>query len=116
MNKDRDIKYTRLEKDIDEIKESIAFDIEEKEDSNLTEGKEEIISEGKKGILIKKYEITKENGKEVKRELLDEQIERDSEKRVVAVRSEERRVGKECRSRWWGEQQKKKEEVEVVQE
>src|SRR5206468_8469452 len=29
----------------------------------------------------------------------------------LAQRSEERRVGKECRSRWWAEQQKKKEDI-----
>src|SRR5205814_10347961 len=27
-----------------------------------------------------------------------------------SVRSEERRVGKECRARWWGEDEKKKED------
>src|SRR5690625_7192571 len=62
------------------------------------EGKEEIISERKKGILIKKYESTKENGKEVKRELLDEQIERDSQKRVVAVGTKQAEQPKETES------------------
>ena len=98
LKEDTDIKITRVETDTDEIKESIAFDIEEKEDSTLTEGKEEIISEGKKGILIKKYEITKENGKEVKRELLDEQIERDSQKRIVAVGTKQAEQPKETES------------------
>src|SRR5437867_12925483 len=32
---------------------------------------------------------------------------------LIEARSEERRVGKECRSRWWPEQLKKKEEEDV---
>src|SRR5688572_33421938 len=30
------------------------------------------------------------------------------DRRGVAIRSEERRVGKECRSRWWADHEKKK--------
>jgi len=98
LEEDTDINITRVKMDTDEVTESIAFDTEEREDTTLSEGKEKIISEGKKGTLIKKYEVTKENGKEVKRELLDEQIEKDSEKRVVAVGTKQPEQPKETES------------------
>lgn len=85
LEEDTQIKITRVETDTDEVKESIAFDTEKKEDSSLTEGKEKILSKGEKGTLIKTYEVTKENGKEVNRELLEEQVEKDSQKQVVAI-------------------------------
>src|SRR5262245_66019972 len=36
-------------------------------------------------------------------------VERDRARELEVVRSEERRVGKECRSRWWPYHEKKKE-------
>src|SRR5687768_18530652 len=39
----------------------------------------------------------------------DQEAEHEQERRVAELRSEERRVGKECRSRWWPYHEKKKE-------
>src|SRR5207245_6608345 len=46
------------------------------------------------------------------RPLLGDESKRAGQVRVPEPRSEERRVGKECRSRWWPDHEKKKEESE----
>src|SRR5699024_1443079 len=83
------IEITRVAKETDKVKEAIAFDTEKKEDSTLEKGKEKVISEGQEGKLIKKFEVTKENGEVVNRELVDEIIDEESENRVVAIGTKE---------------------------
>lgn len=82
---DTAVTVVRVEKASDEVSEDIDFDTVTKEDSSLEKGKEEVVSEGKVGTLVKKFEVTKENGKEVNRELTEKKITKDSEDRVVAV-------------------------------
>lgn len=85
VDKDMTIKVIDVEKVTDEVTESIAFETEKKNDSSLAKGKEKVISQGENGAVVKKYKVIKENGKEVKRELIDEKITKASQKHIVAV-------------------------------
>ena len=81
-----EIKITRVNIEEKIVKKDIDFKIISKEDNKLGWRDKKIEQKGEKGIREIKYEITYHNGKEINREILE--------------RSEERRVGKECRSRW----------------
>ncbi len=85
ITEDMAIEITRVEKEIDEVEEKIAFSVEKREDNTLEKGKEKIIQEGKEGLLVKKYEITKENGEPVERELVDEEVKEEAQNKIVAV-------------------------------
>ncbi|MEC5426012.1 ubiquitin-like domain-containing protein [Virgibacillus sp. C22-A2] len=89
VTKDTAISIVRVEVANDEVEEKIAFDTERKNDSSLLKGKEEVISEGQEGILVKKFEVTFENGKEVSRELVKEEVASESKDQVVAVGTKE---------------------------
>src|SRR5699024_9997556 len=60
-----------------------------KKDSSLQKGEEKVISEGKEGTVVKKYEIIMENGEEVDRKLVDEEVTKESVNRVVAIGTKE---------------------------
>ncbi|WP_337017546.1 ubiquitin-like domain-containing protein [Oceanobacillus massiliensis] len=88
VKKGNDISIVRVTEEEEVVTESLAFDTEKREDDSLLKGKEEVISEGKEGTVKKVYKVTKENGKEVDRELMDEEVT-DSVNRVVAVGTKE---------------------------
>jgi uncharacterized protein YabE (DUF348 family) len=79
------VKIVRVEKVTDVVEEPINFAVISKKDSSLSKGKEEVITEGKKGVKSKQFEVIKENGKEVKRTLLSEKILKEKQDQVVAV-------------------------------
>ncbi|WP_200416780.1 G5 domain-containing protein, partial [Virgibacillus salexigens] len=83
--KDTPVSIVRGETEKDEVTETIAFSTEEKNDSSLPKGEKRDLSEGKEGKVEKVYEIVKENGKEVSKELVDEYVIEESEDRVVAI-------------------------------
>lgn len=89
VTKDTEISIIHVEKEPLEIEESIPFDTEEKEDASLEKGTTKTISEGTEGKVLKIYEITKENGKEVERELIKEEVKEESKNKVVAVGTKE---------------------------
>ena len=89
LSKDTSIKITRVEKESNKTEEAIAFKTEKKEDSTLDKGKEKVISAGQEGMLVKTFEITKENGKEVERKLIKEEIKTETKNKVVAVGTKE---------------------------
>src|SRR5699024_2709652 len=60
-----------------------------KDDNSLAKGEEKTEKEGKKGKVSKTYEITKENGEEVSRELIDEEVLKESKDEVIAVGTKE---------------------------
>lgn len=100
VTKDTEISIVRVEKKTETVEEKIAFKTEKKEDNSLEKGKERIVSEGKEGTVAKTYEITLENGKEINRELLDEEVIEESKNKVIAVGTKERpkTVAKETKS------------------
>ena len=63
----------------------VEFEIVKKEDPSLSQGKEKILVEGKKGHVSRQYEVIKENGKEVKRKILSETVMKEKRNQVVAV-------------------------------
>jgi resuscitation-promoting factor RpfB len=89
VTKDTSVTITRVEKKEEKLEEEVAFDTETKKDSSLEKGKEKVITEGKKGKVLKTFEVTLENGEEVERKLLDEAIQEEKENRIVAVGTKE---------------------------
>src|SRR5699024_7678547 len=62
---------------------------ETQEDNSLEKGKEKVISEGEEGLVVKTYEITKEDGKKADKVLKDEKVQKESQNKVVAVGTKE---------------------------
>ncbi|MEG9298891.1 ubiquitin-like domain-containing protein [Mangrovibacillus sp. Mu-81] len=79
------INVVRVEKVTDVVEETTDFTVVSRKDSDLSKGKEEIVQEGKKGLVEKKFEIVKENGKEVSRKLVSEKVVKDSQDKIVNV-------------------------------
>ncbi|OZU89517.1 hypothetical protein CIL03_07350 [Virgibacillus indicus] len=89
VTKDTSITIVRVEKATEEVTEKIAFETEKKNDASLLEGTEQVVTQGQEGTVVKKYEVTLENGKEVNRELVSEEVTEESTNRVVAVGTKE---------------------------
>jgi uncharacterized protein YabE (DUF348 family) len=83
------IDIVRVDKVTEEVTETVAFKTEERNDSSLLKGKEEVVSQGEDGELTKVYEITLENGEEVDQKLVDEKMTKESTNRVVAIGTKE---------------------------
>lgn len=80
-----EVTIVRVEKVTDVVEEEINYPVETRSDSSLLKGREKVISQGKKGKVSRTYEITKENGKVVKKVLKNEQIIEKPKAKVVAV-------------------------------
>ena len=80
-----EVKVVRVEKVTDVVEDSVKFAKETKKDSNLLKGSEKVVQKGEEGLVEKTYEVVKENGKEVKRELKGEKVLKEAKKQVVAV-------------------------------
>ena len=79
------VNVTRVEKVTDVVESPVEYEIVKKEDPSLSQGKEKILVEGKKGHVSRQYEVIKENGKEVKRKILSETVMKVKRNQVVAV-------------------------------
>ena len=79
------VRVVRVEKVTDVVEEPIKFQVIKKKDRTLLKGKEQTVTPGKKGIVAKKYEVVKENGKEVKRKLISKNVVQEKKDKVVAV-------------------------------
>ncbi|MCA1057249.1 ubiquitin-like domain-containing protein [Rossellomorea aquimaris] len=79
------VNVVRVEKVTDVVEEPTDFTVVSRKDSNLSKGKEEVVQEGKKGLIEKKYEIVKENGKEISRKLISEKTVKESQDKIVNV-------------------------------
>ncbi len=79
------IKVIRVEKVTDVVEEPIKFAEVTKKDSKLSKGQKKVVTEGKEGLLSKKFEVVRENGKEVTRKLISEKTVRAKQDKVVAV-------------------------------
>lgn len=69
--------------------ETLRYETEKKEDETLLKGKENVVTQGEDGKRMKTYEITKENGEEVSRELVEETVTKEPTNRVIAVGTKE---------------------------
>ncbi|WP_423800290.1 ubiquitin-like domain-containing protein [Neobacillus sp. SAB-20_R2A] len=79
------VNVIRVEKVTDVVEEPVEFAVVTKRDDSLEKGKEQTISQGKNGLVSKQYEVLIENGKEVSRKLINEQMVTAKQDRVVAV-------------------------------
>ncbi|GLC90383.1 G5 and 3D domain-containing protein [Lysinibacillus piscis] len=79
------ITVVRVEKVIDVVEDSLDFAIEKKKDASLQKGKEKVVTKGEKGVVSRTYEVTKENGKVVTKNLQTEKVVKEPKKQVVAV-------------------------------
>ncbi|PZX02846.1 uncharacterized protein YabE (DUF348 family) [Psychrobacillus insolitus] len=79
------IQVVRVEKVTDVVEEETNFAVETKKDDSLLKGKEKVVQAGEKGSVKRTYEVVKENDKEVSRNLLNEEVEKESTKKVIAV-------------------------------
>lgn len=89
VEKDDQIKITRVKLKEKKITEEIDYKTEKKDDSSLEKGKEKVVTEGKVGELEKTYELTFENGKEVDRKLKDEKTTKEPKNEVISVGTKE---------------------------
>ncbi|WJV30504.1 ubiquitin-like domain-containing protein [Rossellomorea sp. AcN35-11] len=79
------VNVVRVEKVTDVVEETKDFTVVSKKDSNLSKGKEKVVQEGKNGLIEKKYEVVKENGKEVSRKLVSEKVVKESQDKIINV-------------------------------
>lgn len=79
------ITVVRVEKVIDVVEESLDFAIEKKQDASLQKGKQKVVTAGQKGLKTKTFEVVKENGQVVAKNLQSEKVVKESQKQVVAV-------------------------------
>ncbi|EDL63679.1 G5 and 3D domain-containing protein [Bacillus sp. SG-1] len=79
------INVVRVEKVTDVVEEPKEFAVVTRKDSNLSKGKEEVVQAGQQGLIEKKYEVVKENGKEVSRKLISEKTVKESQDKIVNV-------------------------------
>ncbi|RPF51190.1 G5 and 3D domain-containing protein [Aquisalibacillus elongatus] len=78
-----DIVRVTKEKVTEEVE--IPYETVRENDSDLLRGNQEVVKSGKEGKKVETYEVTKENGEVVSRELVDEEVVEDSVNQVVAV-------------------------------
>lgn len=89
VTKETEIEIIRVTAEKVELTEMIDFKTEIKEDSTLLKGEERVITEGEQGKKVKTYKVTKENGEEVERELIEEEVAKEPVNKVIAVGTKE---------------------------
>lgn len=89
VKEDTKVTIIHVEKKQEEVTEDIPYQTEEKEDSTLEKGQTKVVSEGEEGELVKTIEVTYENGKEIDREVIAEDVKKESENKVIAIGTKE---------------------------
>src|SRR5699024_5754806 len=72
-----------------EVTEALSFNTDEEKDSELEKGESRTISEGEEGKVERTYEIVYENGEEVDRTLLEENVVQKPKNKKVAIGTKE---------------------------
>ena len=67
------------------MEEPVGYAVVTKNDQNLAEGTEKVITDGQEGLIQKTYEVVIENGKEIVRNLLNEITVKEKQDKIVAV-------------------------------
>jgi len=89
ITKDTKLEITRIVEKEKVVEEAIAFETVKEKDASLEKGKKKVTKEGKDGLAKVTYKITKENGKEVDREVIEEEILEKPVKQIVKVGTKE---------------------------
>ncbi len=79
------VNIKRIEKVTDVVEQPINFAVITQKDGDLPAGTEKVLKEGTEGLVSKKYEVTKENGKEISRKLLSETTVKEKQDKIVSV-------------------------------
>ncbi|WP_068777597.1 3D domain-containing protein [Paenibacillus sp. FJAT-26967] len=79
------IEVVRVKKETEDISEPIAFNVVKKTDADLLKGKEQVVQEGKEGLLVKKKEKVFENGKLISEQVVDQAVKNESVDKIVAI-------------------------------
>jgi uncharacterized protein YabE (DUF348 family)/3D (Asp-Asp-Asp) domain-containing protein len=85
LSDNSEIRIVRVKKEIEEVTEPIAYSIEKQNDAKLLKGKEQVVQEGKEGVLVKKKEKVYEDGVLVAENVVGENVQSESIKKIVAV-------------------------------
>lgn len=85
IDENSEVKIVRVKKDIEEIKEPIAFETVKKTEPKLIRGKEQVVQEGQEGVLLKKKEKVYEDGVLVSEQIVDEKVQTESVQKIIAV-------------------------------
>ncbi|WP_159462109.1 G5 and 3D domain-containing protein [Salirhabdus sp. Marseille-P4669] len=80
-----DLTVTRVEKVEDVVKETVDYATVTKNDDSLPNGEKKVVQDGEEGIVVKTYEVIFENGKEVDRKLISEEVEKEGQDQIVAL-------------------------------
>ncbi|WP_025783686.1 G5 and 3D domain-containing protein [Sporosarcina sp. D27] len=81
------VSIVRVEKVTDVVEETTDYDVKTRTDDSLLKGREKVVREGENGKVRKRFEIVKENGKEVSRNLIREHVVAHPKTKVVSVGS-----------------------------
>ncbi|MGV3488430.1 MAG: ubiquitin-like domain-containing protein [Tuberibacillus sp.] len=79
------VSVIRVEKKKEEKPETIDYKVVQKYDASLPKGSTQVIQAGLEGQMIKTFEVTYENGKEVKRDLIKTEVQKQPKDKIVAV-------------------------------
>ncbi|WP_409290918.1 ubiquitin-like domain-containing protein [Peribacillus sp. SCS-37] len=79
------VKVVRVEKVTDVVEEPVNFAVVTKKDASLRRGTEKILTEGRKGLISRQYEVIRENGKEKSRKLVTQKTVKQKRNKIVAV-------------------------------
>ncbi|MEZ0479602.1 ubiquitin-like domain-containing protein [Planococcus sp. SSTMD024] len=79
------VEVVRVEKVTDVVEDAVNYAVETRKDSSLLKGSEKLVQKGQNGLVKKTYEVVKENGKEVKRELKKEKVVKEPKQQILAV-------------------------------
>ena len=89
IQKDSVVNIIRVEKVTDVVEETIDFAVENRNDHTLAKGSQKVIQQGEKGLKKKEFEVILENGKEVSRKLIKEEVVKNSKTKIVAIGTKE---------------------------
>lgn len=79
------IKIVRVKKEIAEVPVPIAYETVKKNEPQLMKGKEQVVQEGQEGVMLKSTEKIFEDGKLISEQVVDQKVQTESVKKIVAV-------------------------------
>lgn len=85
VKKNAVVNVIRVEKVTDVVEEPVNFAVVTTRNESLSQGTEQVVTEGQNGLVSKQFEVVLENGKEVSRKLINEKTLKEKQDKVVAV-------------------------------
>ncbi|TVX95778.1 3D domain-containing protein [Cohnella terricola] len=79
------VSVIRVRKEVTETEHPIAFKVVQKDNAELEEGKQKVVTTGQNGLVVFKTERVYENGKLVSQELIEKTVAKPAVQQVVAI-------------------------------